>query len=179
MINLMLLIILGLLSVNAEPCAIIEHNTFQAENRPLRPRDFPQLPPGIVKSLEARKCLIPQNSCSAKQKNVVRGSFRTTGKTSGQQDWAVLCARGERSSILIFWNASTNRVSKIAPMVNADSYRSISAVGKKFILEHYRAYGGTKPPPINHHGIEDGFCEKASMVHYFYRGKWFYLAGAD
>jgi hypothetical protein len=38
--------------------------------------------------------------------------------------------------------------------------RGISAVGKDFIMRHYDAYGGTKPPPIDHLGIEDSFLEK-------------------
>jgi hypothetical protein len=57
--------------------------------------------------------------------------------------------------------------------------REISAVGRDFIMRHYQAYEGVKPPPINHLGIDDAFVEKASMVHYFYRGKWIELTGAD
>jgi hypothetical protein len=57
--------------------------------------------------------------------------------------------------------------------------RAIDAVGKDYILKHYEAYGGPKPPPITHHGINDAFVEKASVVRYFYRGKWLELQGAD
>jgi len=35
-------------------------------------------------------------------------------------------------------------------------------VGKKFIIEHYEAYGGLKPPPITHDAIDDRRLEKAS-----------------
>ena len=38
-------------------------------------------------------------------------------------------------------------------------------------MRHYDAYGGPKPPPIDHQGIDDAFVEKASVVHYFHRGK--------
>ena len=41
-------------------------------------------------------------------------------------------------------------------------------------MDHYRAYGGPKPPPIDHQGIESG-GEKASVVLYCYRGKWLKL----
>jgi len=40
----------------------------------------------------------------------------------------------------------------------------ISAVDRKFILRHYRAYGGPNPPPIDHNGIDDSFLEKASVI---------------
>ncbi|MBL8213143.1 MAG: hypothetical protein JNK87_20670 [Bryobacterales bacterium] len=59
--------------------------------------------------------------------------------------------------------------------------RAIGVATKAFILERYNAYGGPKPPPINHQGIDDAFVEKASSVHYFYfyRGKWIGLQGSD
>lgn len=57
--------------------------------------------------------------------------------------------------------------------------RQISAVRRDFITRHYRVYGGTKPPPINHEGIDDAFVEKASTTWYFYKGKWMKLTGSD
>jgi hypothetical protein len=53
------------------------------------------------------------------------------------------------------------------------------ALLRKFILRHYRAYGGPKPPPIDHNGIDDAFLEKASVTWYRYNGKWIELQGAD
>jgi hypothetical protein len=46
-------------------------------------------------------------------------------------------------------------------------------------MRHYRAYGGPKPPNIDHQGIDDAFIEKASTTHYFHQGKWLKLTGAD
>ena len=48
-----------------------------------------------------------------------------------------------------------------------------------YILSHNRDYGGPEPPPIDHDGVNDVFAEKASVVHYFYRGRWLALTGAD
>ena len=57
--------------------------------------------------------------------------------------------------------------------------RNISPVDQEFIMSHYRALGGPKPPPIHHQGIDDAFLEKASVTHYWYEGKWLRLQGAD
>jgi len=55
----------------------------------------------------------------------------------------------------------------------------IGVANRDFIVSHYRAYGGPEPPEIDHHGIDDAFLEKASIVWYFHEGKWLQLAGAD
>jgi hypothetical protein len=55
----------------------------------------------------------------------------------------------------------------------------ISTVNQRLILGHYRAYGGPKPPPIDHNGIDDAFLEKASITWYWREGKWVQLQGAD
>jgi len=95
-------------------------------------------------------------------------------------DWAVLSSLKGVSTILVFWNASEKNPDAIAPAKDRDSnnQRGIRAVGKDFIMRHYRAYGGPKPPPIDHQGIEDA-GEKASIVWYFYEGQWLQLTGAD
>jgi len=55
----------------------------------------------------------------------------------------------------------------------------IAAVGREFIMDHYRAYGGPEPPPIDHQAIDDEFLGKASVTWYFHQGKWLRLQGAD
>jgi hypothetical protein len=101
-----------------------------------------------------------------------------------------LCSVKGVSTILVFWNGSEKNPAEIAVLedrnflqgITPDEIgysRGISAVGNDFIMEHYRAYGGPKPPPINHQGINDAFLEKGSEVQYFYGGKWVKLTGAD
>jgi hypothetical protein len=109
----------------------------------------------------------------------------------GQKDWAVLCSRKRKLSILVFWGGSVRKVSAtaVSPDIeflqgiggpgNIGFSRAISAVGRDYILKHYREYGGRKPPRIDHKGIDDAFVGKASEVHYYYRGKWLELQGAD
>ena len=152
----------------------------------LPPAAFPELPAGIVRALERRGCTIPQEAFSKRRNNVIRGAFVKAGQT----DWAVLCSVNGASTILVFWNGSEKNPAEIAPLddgiflqgITADEVgysRGLSAVGKDFIMRHYDAYAGPKPPPIRHQGIDDAFIEKASVTWYFYGGTWLKLTGAD
>jgi len=119
--------------------------------------------------------------------NVIKGEFARPGQT----DWAVLCSVNRVSSILVFWNGVETNPAEIAKQ--PDSYRiqswtgnndrvysrKISPAGKAYIMEHYNTYGGEKPPPMDHAGIDDAFVGKASEVLYLYQGKWLHLSGAD
>lgn len=153
----------------------------------LKPAAFSKLPKSIVLFLQKRNCTVPQTFSDSTPHNVIRGQFARRG----QFDWAILCSRNRVSSILVFWNGSTKSVAEIAraddkgylqtidETPNIGFSRAIDVVGKDQIFAHYLEYGGRKPPPINHQGINDAFIEKASFVHYFYQGRWLKLQGAD
>lgn len=152
----------------------------------LPPSAFPRLPRPVARSLARRGCTIPQAFHESSPHNVISGEFARRGQT----DWAVLCSRGRASSILIFWRGSPNSVSEIAKAADAGFLqdvgggrigfsRAIGVADRKRILACYREYGGRRPPPITHHGIDDAYVEKASSVHYFRRGRWLELQGAD
>jgi hypothetical protein len=152
----------------------------------LRPAAFPALPAAVVQELQRRGCTIPQESYTKKPHNVIRGEFARAGQT----DWAVLCSVKGISRILVFWNGSAQDPASLAPMADRNYLqtitstdtgysRGLTSVGKAFIMRHYDAYGGPKPPPITHHGIDDAFIEKASVTWYFHGGKWLQLTGAD
>jgi hypothetical protein len=57
--------------------------------------------------------------------------------------------------------------------------REIRAVGRDFIVRHYRAYGGAVPPAIEHQAVDDAFLGKASVTYYCSKGNWMRLQGAD
>jgi len=160
----------------------------EAERRIVRlpPAGFPQIPSNIVRDLQRRGCTVPQETFSNKPNNVVRGEFVKPGQT----DWAVLCSVKGVSTILVYWNGSETRPAAIAALEDRNFIqgitpakvgfsRGIAPVGKDFIMRHYDAYGGPKPPPIDHQGIDDAFIEKASVTWYFEGGKWLKLTGAD
>jgi hypothetical protein len=180
---------LALFSVTLEPIFAQlpnDQRKFEAERRIVRlpPTAFPALPGHMVTELQRRGCSIPQEAYTRKPNNVIKGEF---GKP-GQTDWAVLCSIKGVSSILVFWNGTDKNPASIAPLedriflqgITANDIgfsRGIAPVGKEFIMRHYQAYGGNKPPPIDHRGINDAFIEKASVTWYFYGGKWLKLTG--
>lgn len=167
----------------------LSHSMWETADRQivrLNPAEFPELPKGVVAALQRRGCTIPQVPMIGGRHNVIKGEFLKPGET----DWAVLCSVGGVSSILIFWNGTETNLSEIAGRNDVDRLQSwggdkivyssaITPVGRGYILEHYKAYGGAKPPAIDHEGINDAFYGKASEVLYFYRGKWLHLTGAD
>jgi len=172
----------------AQSPADLKRQFDEAERRIVRlpPAAFPELPAGAVSEAQRRGCTVPQTPYTGKPHNVIRGEFARPAQT----DWAVLCSAKGTSIILVFWNGSERNPATIAPMEDRNFLqtiksndpgfsRGVSPVGRDFIVRHYEAYGGPKPPPINHQGINDAFIEKASVVWYFYGGKWLKLTGAD
>lgn len=162
---------------------------FQAAERQivrLPPVAFPMLPVAIARALQSRGCTIPQEMFSKMPNNVIKGQFSKRGQT----DWAVLCSVSGTSSILVFRNGSVRNPAELAGSEDKNYLqglgdgkigfsRGIRSVGKDFILQHYQAYGGPMPPPIDHQGINDAFLEKASVVRYFFDGMWLQLTGSD
>ena len=116
-------------------------------------------------------CKIPVEIDGSIVSAISSGQFAT----QGQNDLAVICDFNNNTrSILISWGGDVHCPDRIE-----NAAQTISTVGKEFILKHYEWYGGDKPPAITHHGIDDGFVGKSSMVHYCYKGKWLLLTGAD
>jgi hypothetical protein len=182
--------IAALAVITVSSSAQIAWDAADREVRRLPPAAFTQLPKNLVADLDRRGCTIPQVpsevSMSKALQSVIRGEFQKPGQT----DWAVLCSVGRVSSILIFWNGSEVKPAEIAKRDDIDGLqgwtggeavysRLIDPVGKQYIMQHYQAYGGPKPPPLNHQGINDVFVGKASVVMYRYGGKWLQLSGAD
>jgi hypothetical protein len=153
----------------------------------LKPAVFADLSAQIRKDLDRRGCTVPQSSGKSTPHNVVHGNFTS----ANQVDVAVLCSKENVSSILVFRGGSIASVGELASHRdatflqvigpgNAIGYsRSLERASPKYIHEHHVRYGGPKPPPLNHEGIEDCFDGKASVVWYWYGGRWLQLTGAD
>ena len=152
----------------------------------LRPSAFVDLSVPIRQDLEKRGCTVPQVYGRAVPHNVVRGRFTS----ASQMDVAVLCSKARVSSILVFRGGAVTDVAELASSPDKDFLqgvgediigysRSLGVANPKYIQDHYDAYGGPKPPPLDHDGIDDGFDGKASTVRYWYRGQWLRLQGAN
>lgn len=158
----------------------------EQEIRRFAPHKLLGLPPSVTRYLRRHGYRIPQAYDREGPHNAVRGRF----DNNPTWDWAVLGSRGGQSEILVFWAGSAARVTRLArhndagylQTFGADRIgysRGISVVGRKYILDHYRAYGGPRPPPIRHDAIDDAFSGKASVVYYFDGAQWHTLQGAD
>jgi hypothetical protein len=158
----------------------------EREIRRLSPEISLGLPRPVSGYLRRHGYTIPQAHDRQGSHNVARGRF----DGDAAWDWAVLGSRGGSSEILVFWGGSAARVTRLARRADAGYLqtigydqigysRSISVVGRKYILDHHRAYGGPKPPPIRHDAIDDCFSGKASVVYYFDGARWHKLQGAD
>jgi hypothetical protein len=150
----------------------------------IRPDHLKKIPTYVVRELKKLDCLIPQGILN--HTNAVEGEYAV----KGQKDWAVLCSINGKSHIRMIWGGSKRCFSIIAERSDEDYLykqsshdweynRGLGKVGKKFIIEHYKAYGGPKPPSITHDAIDDRWLEKASVVYYCHQGKWVELTGAD
>jgi hypothetical protein len=153
----------------------------------LRPADFPALPPAIRAYLEKRICTIPQAvGIDQQPNNVIRGRFTS----ARQMDLAVMCSVNRRSTILVFRGGS---VSDVAELRSGEDKGCLQGLGPNTIgfscaifvaspasiRAYYKGFGGPKPPPLDHDGIEDAYVGKASTVLYWFGGKWLELAGMD
>ncbi len=152
----------------------------------LQPPAFGNLPGTIQRELQRRGCTVPQVFTGGPPHNVIRGRFLR----SSQVDWAVLCSRNRTSSIIVFWGGSATAVSELGAHPDRDFLqvtgpgeigfsRKLGVATPRYIREHHKPYGGPKPPPLDHDGINDIFVEKASVVWYRYRSRWLQLTGAD
>lgn len=154
--------------------------------RRLAPEAFPGLPAAVAGVLRARNCKIPQPTADGKARNVIRGEFFARG----ERGWAVFCSANGSTALLAFRNDHDTNPDALSTREDRHTavelengitvyVDDITAVGRDFIVNHYRTYGGPKPPPIDHQGIDVAILDKASMTWYFHEGKWMQLTGAD
>lgn len=171
-------------------CAIsVEGQDWGAADRAtkrLSPSVFTNAPAAVRAEMERRGCTVPQPFTASQPENVIQGRFFS----AGQMDWAVLCSRRRVSSILIFRNGTASSVIEIASRADSSFLqgigsgeigfsRGIHTASPRSIRAYHDAFGGQQLPPIDHDGIDDAFIEKASVVRYWYGGRWLSLQGAD
>jgi hypothetical protein len=176
-----------LAAVSASECATLALGAASQVTRdspPLKPSALKQLSRSIVRKLEAQGCTIPQVDDPAVgpiQTNVIHGEFARIG----QVDWAVLCARDGRSTILVFWGGSTSCPGEIHDPL-AD--RHPPGAGIEWSADRYigavtegdlRGISGPPDPGVmKHQGIADLMDSKMGTVYYCSEGQWRIVARA-
>ncbi len=87
----------------------------------LSPMEFEYVPAEVQRKLSEMGCTIPQATWRFKDKkhNIVSGQFATPEQT----DWAALCSRDGRSTIVVLWGGSVNCRSEV--LVARDDYISL------------------------------------------------------
>jgi hypothetical protein len=116
---------------------------------------------------------------------VIHGHFISATAT----DWAVLCSRLRRSSVLVFRGGGVTKVDELAAEDDAGRLqvtgparigysRGIFAASAKDIREH-NPNPENPLPVLDHDGIHDAFIEKGSVIWYWATNRWLQLAGAN
>jgi hypothetical protein len=178
------ILLVGAVSLNAQ---LTRQDWLRADEQTVRlkPSAFRNLPSAVRTELEHRGCTIPQPSGAGQPRNAVSGSFITAGQT----DWAVLCSRDKRSTILVFRSGTSDHVDQLAEepdlqhlqVISRDNKigysRMLTAVNPQSLRSRAIKHSALKS--IDHDGIEDAFIEKASLIWYWSGVKWVKVPGAD
>jgi hypothetical protein len=147
------------------------------------------MPKAFQQELRQRGCKIPQNAFlltkqeKTRPNNVIRGEFARTGQT----DWAGLCSKNGRSSIVVFWAKPAGCPTEFSSMPD-EQYLQDDGTGRQVYSRsvvavneaELRGYADPpKPGSMMHQGIEDDFSGKVATVFYCRAGKWEEVASAD
>ncbi len=154
--------------------------------RHLKPDEFVEAPEEFRAELKSKKCLIPQphDLRSDMRANVISGEF----SKKGQKDWAALCSRDGKSSIIIYWGGASSCPNPIAEKKNKTYLQGTgSGIGFSRQLKSDRVVKPVAPlegesvkiPKITHHGIQDIFVNKAADTYYCHNGKWLDVITGD
>jgi hypothetical protein len=137
--------------------------------RHAEPKQLRQLPPAVRADLETRGCSIPRFTKWDGPHNAIQGQFLQ----AGSQDWAVLCAAGGRTTILLYPGGTADGVQSLRAE-EADPARFIHTV-TAFVLSKraLRDQQGEQPvQEFDHDAIEDGPIGKPGRVIFHRDGDW-------
>jgi hypothetical protein len=159
------------------------------DSRPryLAPDAFAEAPAKVVAELKARGCMIPQ-ARTGKAHNLIQGEFIA----KGQVDWAVLCSREGKSSILLISDNNgkcqehgTGDDAAYMQQVDRQKVQYSRLIRKQTrndIAKRLSESGPSSrlaPERVDHDGIGDVYIGKASTTLYCMEGRWVELDGAD
>lgn len=153
------------------------------------PLNFAKVPAYIREEFYDMGCMIPQIPDywpGEKPHNIISGEFAY----AGQKDWAAVCSRGGKSTIVVIWGNTfrENCPSPIGKPVSNKGFlqgsrndiifsRLISAFPAD-IKALYKMDAGL-PSKRTHDAIDDYFLDKASTAVYCHDGKWIEFGTSD
>lgn len=137
--------------------------------RYLEPRQVRELPGAVRADLEQRGCRIPKFTKWDGAHNAIQGPFMK----ADQQDWAVLCATPDKSTILVYPAGEADSVQPLRGE-EPDPRRFIHSVtafvlGKRALRDQQ---GELPVPEFDHDAIEDGPIGRSGRVVYCRDGEW-------
>jgi hypothetical protein len=151
------------------------------------PRSIQGLPPEVRQDLAKRSCVIPKYRGGGEEAYVM-GRFRSS--TSG--DYAIVCHNPSRKvqDVLVYsisdggvWIGEDIERGTFDPSPGADKCETELSVASPATIRAYtRAFAPEElklVSRLDHDGVDVAICEKASIVHYFNKGKWLRYQGAD
>jgi len=159
----------------------------------LPPAALSDLPAPVRILLAEESCLVPQPwspGVPPQYTNIVRGEFAVRG----QYDWAVLCSRGGKSSVHLFWGGPSRCSDSLAESDDAlflqavtpneiGYSRVISRVSPDDLAQRYgrqhNPSSSATPPKFDHDALNDAFLEKASTTYYCSDTSWHKFLGSD
>jgi hypothetical protein len=140
---------------------------------------FPELPLAIAGALSDLGCLIPQTYEAHRPENVVRGNF----EAAGSADWALLCSRNRRVTLLVFFGSRPGHYTQLAEFAETgrlQAYPGSQVLGFNWGVDRATpgavrdAQSGMTPRPglLDHDAVEDSEVDQRSIYHYFANGSW-------
>ena len=169
------------------PVAFQSPEEFARADAATRRLPIPGIPAQVRRTLERRRCTIPQWYGDDTPHNAARGAFTGPNRI----EWAVLCSRARTSSILVVTERSGTIIADFA------SRRDISFLQKAgpWGIIFSRWIGQATPEnvrtlltheenrqvrvSVEHDGIHDGFVDKYSVVWYWDGKRWLRIQGSD
>ncbi len=167
--------------------ALVSAGSDSSRPRYIAPDAFAGAPARVVAELKALRCMIPQ-ARTGKAHNLIQGEFIV----KGQVDWAVLCSREGKSSILLI----SDHKGKCPEHGTSDDAVYMQQLDRQKIqysrlilketrkdiakrLSESEPSSRLAPERVDHDGIGDVYVGKASTILYCMEGRWVELDGAD
>ena len=151
----------------------------------LSPMEFEYVPLPVRKQLTEMGCTIPQVSSNihggyvGQKHNIVSGQFATPEQT----DWAAICSRNGRSSVVVLWGGSVNCKSAVTAARRDSSMMEFDRLVLRLLPWRKGLYNSDKeagvPETRTHDALNYAILERAAVAYYCHEGEWLRFITSD